>query len=163
MKPVQSLIPLAFCAACLGEPSVANQATIDPSYLTAGGYWNDGTTITVIAKAVPEGGMLAICGAWMVNQSSALSIGYNERVMGTGVIQLDGGNIVNNLLYMNQLAYAPNVEGKTANCTITGTPWEAGMEERISIRLPRQTYGDGVPSGDPRLEFRQGRLPVAFN
>lgn len=162
MKHVATLLPALACAACLGIPEVASQSTVDPSYITGGGYWNDGSTITVVAKAQPEGDMLAICGAWAVNTSSALSIGYNRDVMGAGVIQLDGSNIINNLRFMNQVAYSKDLAGQSSNCTVTNIPWQDGMNDQIRIRIPRQGYDRQDPNGQPLLEFRQGALPVLF-
>ncbi|MEM7176760.1 MAG: hypothetical protein AAGD47_06710 [Pseudomonadota bacterium] len=162
MTRVAALLPALACAACLGIAEVADQSTVDPSYVSGGGFWNEGSTISVVAKAEPRGDRLAICGAWAINTSSALTVGYNHDVIGAAVIQLDGSNIINNLRFMNLVPYSQNIAGQTSNCTITDIAWEPDMNDRIEIRIPRQGFERQDPTGQPLLVFRQGPLPVLF-
>ncbi|MEM7671468.1 MAG: hypothetical protein AAF317_20490 [Pseudomonadota bacterium] len=149
-------------SACLGKPPLVGQSTVTADYQVDGGFWSEGSTIRVFSAAEQREGRLAICGAWSVNQSSALTIGFHERVLSGGLIRVGGQTVLRNLLYLNEIRSDGDAIGETANCALTDLSWDPGHVDQLQVRIPRQTFGGGIGSDEQRLTFRQGQVRYPY-
>ncbi|MEM8793461.1 MAG: hypothetical protein AAGE80_17710 [Pseudomonadota bacterium] len=160
MRAWMTALLVMVCTACNSHVPTEG-ANLSETYLTAGGHWNDGAIVTVMARAVEREGRLAICGAWTARRQSVLTDGLHSRIIEAGLVRVDGERIVTNLRFMQRHSFAEDLRGRPANCIMTERPWQPGAAETIEVRLPRQRFNGGGfgEDGDPVLTFRQGPVP----
>ncbi|MEL6479628.1 MAG: hypothetical protein AAFR17_20055 [Pseudomonadota bacterium] len=150
-----AMLATTMAIGCAPALDPAGGGRVDDSYTIGGGFWNDGSILTVAAKAEQRDGRVALCGAWHVDQSSALTIGFHERVLSAGSLRLDGTLVAQNLLFLPQRGTLPDAR---TGCALSSTPWEPRFDRQpLQVRIPRQVFGGGIGSDEQRLVFRQGR------
>ncbi|MEM8793460.1 MAG: hypothetical protein AAGE80_17705 [Pseudomonadota bacterium] len=155
-------LPVLACLACAQGEMRSGAVALDQSFTTAGGSWSDGAVIWVMAKAVEQDGALAVCGSWTVLEQSVLTLNLHDRIIEGALVRIDGQTVIQNLRFMKELTYAPDLLGQQANCVTTQEPWRAGSAESLEIRIPRRSFGGRTPlsrSNGPRLTFREGPVP----
>ncbi|NIP76308.1 MAG: hypothetical protein GTN90_10125 [Xanthomonadales bacterium] len=86
MMRIAMLLALALLAACAPRLEPAGTDTIAPGYAVGGGDWDSGGGITAVARIFERDGRTVVCGAWMTDRQSALSVLYNEDIIAAGSI-----------------------------------------------------------------------------
>lgn len=148
MRRAVVLILLFFVAGCAAGPDPAGTDVIAPGYSTGGGEWNSGGGITAVARIFGRDGRTIVCGAWMADQQSALSVRYNEDVVAAASLFAGDTRIIRNFGFMRRLPYADNLTGQLANCVFPGLPWTEQLSDApVRMRFPRQSFGGGFGGG----------------
>ena len=153
-------------------PTVAT-APIDAEFTRGGAFWDTGALIDFAVAARPvasEGSKtLAICGAWTVHHETALTIGLTETAVATGVVQINGQNVLRRPDRFPRLANDAQLAGANAACLDSGRPWEqAFADTQPVLRFVRQRYDCDFEHGfgGSCLTFRQlptgGRIEDQF-
>ena len=170
---VFGLLAVAGCAAAL--PPVGTDR-IGTGYTTGGGAWDSGGGITVVARAVERDGVTAVCGAWMTDRQSALSVNFNEDVLQAGSAFAGEQRLVNGLAFMRRTDFRDDLSGQTANCVATSLPWQASFgAEPLDLRFPRVSFNNSAglrrstglgrisqgPGAGDTVTFRQTPRPSA--
>lgn len=168
MRLITLFAATAFLAGCMLAPDPAGTDRIAPGYASGGGEWSSGGGITAVARVFEREGRTIVCGAWMMDQQSALSVNYNEDVMAVASVFAGGARVSGNLSFMRRLEWRDNLTGAQANCVVSSVPWQQGMAETpVLLRFPRISFGDragsiggrfGLFSGDT-VTFREGPRP----
>jgi len=144
--------------------------SISPTYTTGGGEWDSGGGITAVARIFGRDGGTVICGAWMTDQQSVLSINYNEDVMAAASVFAGNSRLVSNLSFMQRLPYSEDLTGQQANCVSSEHPWTDQLSGApVALRFPRMSFGGdfgvgvglGIGSGD-RVTFRETPRATPF-
>lgn len=158
-----TLACIAGLAACAPAPQPNAWGRVDADFTVAGGVWDDGSTVYVLAKTFEQEGQLAVCGTWTVQGETVNTSYFNDRVVESGILRLGGDTVVRGLGRFRRVKYAPDMTGKSASCFTTGRPWQAAYASlQPDIRLPRQlasrSFRIGAPSRND-IEFRQAPVP----
>lgn len=157
MRGVAAALLLAACAAG-GQP--AGTGTAGPGHVTAGGSWNSGPTLAVIAKAEERGGKVAVCGAWTKDYDTPTEFLYDRQVLEIASAELGGERLVSNLGFFPRVPWAADLTGAGTGCAVTGTPWRAGFAAMpVAIVLPRVRFADDPIHGD-FVVFSPGAVPA---
>jgi hypothetical protein len=151
-----ALIFLFFATGCGLRLEPAGTDAIAPGYVTGGGEWDSGGGVTAVARVFGRGGRTIVCGAWMTDRQSVLSILYNEDVVAAASI----------------FAGDTRMTGQQANCVFSNLPWTEQLSGApVRMRFPRLSFGGdfgaglgigfggvGIGSGD-RVTFRERPRP----
>lgn len=163
-------------AACAAQREDAGGDTIapgySPAYAVGGGEWDSGGGITAVARIFERDGRTVVCGAWMTDRQSAVSVLYNEDVVAAGSIYSGRIPVARNLSFMRRLPWTPNLTGQRASCVQAGIRWTEGQAQApLRIRFPRLSFGGGFfggvgagsvrvgPGTGDRVTFREGPRP----
>ena len=166
------LIFLFFATGCGLRLEPAGTDAIAPGYMTGGGEWDSGGGITAVARIFGRDGRTIVCGAWMTDRQSVLSILYNEDIVAAASIFGGDTRIASNLGFMRRLPYEDNLTGQQANCVFSNLPWTEQLSGApVRMRFPRLSFGGdfgaglgigfggvGIGSGD-RVTFRERPRP----
>lgn len=108
---------------------------IDQSFGEAGGAFDSGTTITVVAKLREDGGSTSVCGAWMKTQDSAQSGEVTTDVLATISVIGDGDMIVSDFNRFTRLPLKGSAIGMTADCFASEIPWRAAFATPPTFKI----------------------------
>ena len=100
----------------------------------AGGVWDDGSTVFVLAKPDNLDGQLVICGAWTVYGRTVNTSYFNDRIVQAGSVWIGGQPAARGLGGFREVLYADDMTGKQASCLPTGWPCRRRNRSR-SLRL----------------------------
>lgn len=130
------LAPLAAfaLAACTTATAPLPQQTVEPGYAIGGGSFSTGTRVIVAADAFREAGKVAVCAAWATDGRTAREKPYLDDVLGIGVLQLGGRNVLQGFGGFPRAASRAALGNAPAGCVRTGHDWQpeyAGLEPRI--------------------------------
>ena len=129
---------LLLAAACVAPAPLAASDPVGPGYSVGGGEWSSGGGITVVARAVEQRGGTLLCGVWMTDRQSALSVLWNEDVMRAGTAFAGGVRLANGLGILGRIAWDEDLRGVMAPCFDTGVAWQPAFAAApLAIRFPR--------------------------
>lgn len=163
-------------AACAVQREDAGGDTIapgySPAYAVGGGEWSSGGGITAVARIFERDGSTIVCGAWMTDRQSAVSVLYNEDIIAAGSIYSGRVPVARNLSFMRRLPWTRDLTGQQASCVQAGIRWtERQAQAPLHIRFPRLSFGGGFfggvgagsvsvgPGTGDRVTFREGPRP----
>lgn len=157
---VKKIAFLAVCATILASCAPSGQravARLGDTPTVSGGEYSSGGGISVAADIRNSNGSMLVCGVWAQSRAqSILTKGKASRVVSHGSIFLGQERIVQNFLFMNEVAPAPSYAGQEAGCLLLDRAWtEADANRPLLIRIPRQIVAR------ENLEFGGG-LTVVF-
>lgn len=152
-----AMLVAAGCAGTLGAERIGTEA-VTADYTTAGGQWNVGGQVYVLARAREHQGRLAICGLWAAHTSTE-ALTFNHEVVYAGAIELDGDRVLTGLSFLPEARFADDLTGRTATCVVTGRVWQPGDGEAVlDIVLPRRQITTDSRAGNT-LRFRETAVP----
>ena len=137
-------LALAGCAA--GTDPLPSR-TLGQDYGLGSGSFNTGSRIAVAAETFREAGKVAVCAAWSSDRLPALAKPHVDQVLGIGVVQLGGRNLLQGLGDFPRAPSIAALPGAPARCVLTGHDWRedyAGLSPEIRFgRLVLEREDEG--------------------
>lgn len=132
------LTPLAAIAlaACATATQPLPPRTVAPDYVVGGGSFNTGTHVIVAAETFREAGKVGVCAAWAAENVTAMTRPYFDNVLGIGVLQLGGSNILQGFEAFPRAPSRAALAEAPADCVLTGRDWRpeyAGLQPEIEF------------------------------
>lgn len=165
------IISMAGVAVLMVGVSSAQAASskLGPKPAVAGGHYSSGGGISIAAEVRNFEGRTLVCGVWAQSTSQSILTKFAERrVLGSGSVFLGRDRVVQNLLFMNEVAPAPTYGNLPANCKLTNRAWsDSDAAKKVLIRMPRQVVenqrsGSRYSGGGVQVTFRQTVPDAAF-
>ena len=147
---------IALAACTVARPTVVARLGVDP--VVSGGTYSSGGGVSVAVDVRENNGKTMLCGVWA--QSRAQSVLTNDvepRLLGSGSVSFGDDVLVRGLLFMPEVAPAPEYAGQQAGCVVTERTWQAGDDtRRPQIHIPGQVvHVEGDDIGTFAVTFRQ--------
>lgn len=139
----KNLVLTIVCASLLMSCAPTGQNTVSrlsDSPIVSGGVYSSGGGLSVAVDLRESDGRTLACGVWAQSrQQSILTKNKARRVINTGAIFLGRERVVQNFLFMKEVAPAQSYSGQEAGCVILDRPWSAADAARTPlVRIPRQ-------------------------
>lgn len=145
MRPVFLVLLTAGCA--FGQ-APDGQRPVTPDFTRGGGTWNSGETLIVAVEAREREGRVGVCAAWTVENQTANTLGLQDEVLETGVVEIAGDRIAQDLEFALEAPAGAGLLGRPAGCVVTDTPWRSAYAEaEPQILFPRQFFDFDDDSG----------------
>lgn len=158
LAPVTIVAIATALGGCAGLHSSMPGQSLTEDYVVGGGKLQWGDRIIVAAKIFEQNDRMAVCGLWTVRNKHVLSIGMHDYFVETGIIRVNGENVVHNLTFMPELDYAENMVGEPTSCIVTTREWRPEYDNaKVEVIFPRQNLGAGEME-DTKYFFRQAKV-----
>ena len=142
-RPAAVLVALVLIAGCTGViKSASGTAVIDESFNVTGYRWTGGGTVYIFASARDKGGQTELCAAWAPDQMDAYSARLNDQAIEALMFRAENGGdtLARGGGFMNKLLNPLEVEGRQANCVMTGTAWNPVYAEGVQVKTGRGRF-----------------------
>ncbi|MEO0819262.1 MAG: hypothetical protein AAF074_02450 [Pseudomonadota bacterium] len=148
-RPLFLLGLATFAGACTTPVERAGAVRVDGAFSRGGAQWSSGETVDFAVATRPDAGRVAVCGVWTVRSPTARTVGFQERAIATGQVQLAGRTLVRDLTRFPRLADNATLEGAEASCFRTEAPWQESLATQgpevsfVRLVFDRDTEGLG--------------------